>query len=110
MADALILLDHFPAIATTPDGGKYEPARVVVYNGIVQVWVMRQGVPDPVVAYEREYLSVEGNRLAGFNILTSDGTVRSVRAGGCGCGSPLKRFDPYGGATRKVERLESKTF
>lgn len=108
MAVALIVLDAFPVIAYTPDGGKYEPARVVVYNDTVQVWAIPMGTAEPVVVSEGPALSVEGNRLAGFSILSSDGTYKAIKTGGCGCGSKLKTFDPYNGATRKVERLEAR--
>lgn len=101
---ARIELDLFPAIARTPSGGRYEPARVVVYNGIVQVWVVRRGSNVPEVAYEANELSLEGNRLAGYAVLTDDGVVNAVRTGGCGCGSPLKSFDPYSGAARVMEK------
>jgi hypothetical protein len=101
---ARILLDQFPAIAYSPTGGKYEPARVVVVNDRVQIWVIRNGTSDPEIAYEADALSMEGNLIAGFDVLTPDGTVKSIRAGGCGCGNKLKSFDPYGGATRTVER------
>lgn len=106
MAEALILLDAFPVIAYTPDGGRYEPARVVVFNDKVQVWVVPMGAPGPQVIFESAAMSVSGTRLAGFTIQTPDGDVRTARTSGCGCGSPLKRFDPYEGATRKVKRLE----
>jgi hypothetical protein len=109
MTEALILLDAFPTIGYTPDGGRYEPARTVVYNDIVQVWTVPMGTADPVVVYEAPALSVTGNRLAGFEILTPDGIVRAINAGGCGCGSKLKTFDPFLGATRKIQRLEART-
>lgn len=105
MAVVSIVLDHFPAIAYTPDGGKYEPSRVVVVDGKVQVWFIRNN-GEPEVVYESSELSMSGNRLAGFDIQTPDGIVKAIRAGGCGCGSKLKSFDPYDGATRTVERRD----
>ena len=102
---ARILLDQFPAIAYSPTGGKYEPARTVVVNDRVQIWFIPSGsTAEPEIVYEGDALSFEGNIIAGFDILTPDGPVRSVRAGGCGCGNKLKSFDPYGGATRTVVR------
>lgn len=104
MEFAEIALDQFPVIAYTPDGARYEPARIVVVNGRVQVWFVPNGFAEPEVAFEREVLSIEGNRLAGHAILTADGEVRANSAGGCGCGSRLRSFDPYAGATRVVSR------
>jgi len=103
MATALIQLDHFPAIAATPTGGRYEPARVVMHDGLVRVW-HASGTTGPHVVYEAQALSLEGNRLAGFVIQTPDGPVRANTAPGCGCGNALKSFDPYNGATRRVDR------
>lgn len=100
MATAQIVLDHFPAIARTPDGRKYDLARVVVWNDRVVVWVLPNNTSQPVVAYEAAALSASGTRISGFSILTADGEVRSEKARGCGCGNRLKTFDPYAGATR----------
>lgn len=104
MATAHIQLDHFPAVVETPDGGKYNLARVTVADGTVKVWALPTNTSGPTVVFERQSLSVEGNRIAGFNILTPDGVVRSTKARGCGCGNPLKSFDPYDGATRVAVR------
>lgn len=100
MTVAHILLDHFPAVVETPDGAKFQLARVTVYDGKVQVWALPKTTSAPTVVYERTALSIEGTRIAGFSILTPDGVVTSGKARGCGCGSPLKSFDPYNGATR----------
>ena len=100
MTVAHILLDHYPAVAETPDGAKYNLARVTVYDGKVQVWALPTTMSGPTVMFERSALSVEGTRISGFSILTPDGVVRTTKARGCGCGNPLKSFDPYNGATR----------
>ena len=100
MAIAHILLDHYPAVVETPDGAKYNLARVTVYDGLVKVWALPTRTSAPTVVFEKSALSVDGTRISGFNILTPDGVLRSTKARGCGCGNPLKSFDPYNGATR----------
>lgn len=103
-----VALDMFPALANLPTGGRHEPSRVVIANDRVQVWIVRRdggGTTEPEVAFESDALSVEGNRIAGYNILTPDGNILAVRAGGCGCGSKLKTFDPFAGATRTFAKI-----
>lgn len=102
---ARIALDQFPAIAYPPTGGKFEPARTVIVNDMVQVWVLDATSSEPKMVFEGQALSLEGNFIAGFEVLTPDGVVKSNRAGGCGCGNKLKYFDPYGGATRQSVRM-----
>lgn len=94
-------LDVFPARVRYPHGGSVSPARAIVSDGVLRVWVGSSG--DPRVEYQREATSVEGSRILGYAVDTEDGVVTIVKDLGCPCGSRLKTFDPFDGATLKVE-------
>lgn len=100
MTDVSIELDFFPANVYTPEGSRFESVRLILADGYVQVYgATAAGI---VKVYERPYQSWEGNRIAGYSILTSEGNVVGNPAGGCGCGSPLRSFDPFSGMRRVV--------
>lgn len=98
-----IALDFFPARVTLPSGAELGPVRVYVADGEVLVYNMVDGTPH--LHFKRELLSSEGNTLRGLNLLVADGTVAVVKDRGCGCGHPLKRFNPWPGERRHLVAL-----
>lgn len=95
-----VALDMFPANIYTPNGGRYDPSRVVIADDVVKVYLASGAGIETV--YAAPVLSTEGNRMAGYSIQTPDGEVKALSAGGCGCGNPLRSFDPHSGVTSTV--------
>ena len=55
-----------------------------------------------VNTFESRILSVAGHASSRYSIGTDDGLVEIEPTGGCGCGNPLRSFDPAPGM-RKVQ-------
>lgn len=98
-----IALDFFPARVTLPSGAELGPVRVYVADGRVLVYNVVDGVPQ--LYFDRELLSSEGNAVRGISLQVPDGTVKVVKDRGCGCGHPLKRFNPWPGVRRELVPL-----
>ena len=96
-------LDYFPARVTLPSGAELGPCRVFVADGRVQVWVLRDGKPE--IYYDRELVSSSGSSARGFSLQVGDGEVRVSRDPGCGCGNPLRRYNPWPGERRRLVAL-----
>ena len=96
-------LDLFPAQVTLPDGTQMYPARVWIADGELLVYIVANGVP--VEYYRSAYISLEGTRIAGLSIDTADGMVTARKKQGCGCGNPLKSFNPWPNERRELVRL-----
>lgn len=88
-----IALDAFPARVTLPSGAELGPVRVYVADGRVLVYTTVDGKPQ--LYFERELLSSEGSILRGLNLQVADGVVVVRKDRGCGCGHPLKRYNPW---------------
>ena len=99
MADgeALIVFDLFPAKVRYPLTGSVDPTRAIVADGSLTIW--RDGNAGPYEAWTRPVLSYEGSHASGWAVQVEDGIVLITRSARCGCGSRLKRFDPYDGRT-----------
>ena len=100
VAITLVQLDVYPARVRLPHGGTVEPARVIVADSVLSVWISSTGTPR--VFFTRPALSVEGSRMSGYGIQVEDGVVVVARADGCACGDTLRSFDPFGGKTPTV--------
>lgn len=98
-----IALDFFPARVTLPSGAELGPVRVYVADGRVLVYHVVDGVPK--LHFDRELLSSEGNATRGMHLQVADGSVRVVKDRGCGCGHPLKRFNPWPNERRTMVAL-----
>lgn len=95
-----VALDMFPANVYTPNGGRHDPSRIVIADDEAKVYIASgAGI---VCVFTAPVLSIEGNRMAGYSIQTPTGELKAISAGGCGCGSPLRSFDPFAGATATV--------
>lgn len=96
-----ISLDLFPQTVRLPTGVQFSPVRVVVVDDVVQLYRTSPNSNLIEMFWERALLSSSGSRLGGYELTTEDGPVMLSRAGGCGCGNPLKTYDPFPEA-RKV--------
>lgn len=93
-------LDFYPANVTLPSGGVFKAARLYVADGEVIVFSNEgQGITE---VFRRGLLSAEGHRRRGYSLQTETGMVKVVKASGCGCNSPLKRFNPWPGVRRRM--------
>lgn len=98
-----VALDMFPARVTLPSGATLRTARVFVANGRVQVYTNDNGRAK--LYYDRELLSSSGNTARSLDLQVADGSVKVARTTGCGCGNPLKRFNPWPGEARQIVPL-----
>lgn len=92
---AFIRLDLFPAEALVA-GERFTPARVIVTDDTLYVYMDGQG--GPRVAYETRLEDFTGRRTIGYTVTAADGQEVAInRASGCGCGSRLRGFHPFVG-------------
>lgn len=96
-------LDLFPARVTLPDGTEVRPARVWVADGCALVYIVANGAPT--LYFGSPFISMDGNRVSGITIATEDGEVFARKDNTCGCGNPLKRFNPWPSERRELVRL-----
>lgn len=91
-------LDLFPAkvVEITPIGEElrvHQVTRLLVSRDEIWVWEMAGGRPQLVI--NDRYESIDGRRTTGWTALLSDGSGLSFRrASGCGCGNPLRGWQP----------------
>lgn len=99
-----ISLDVYPARVTLASGAVVDRARVFIANGDLLVYIMNNGTPTEY--YKRAVISTEGSSpMSGINVQVEDGIVAVKKAGGCGCGSRLKTYNPWPGETRALVAL-----
>lgn len=84
-----IAVDMFPVRLTIGDT-THRLARVFVRDGKATAWVAENG--DAVKVAEMDGVSVTPERPRNSATITGTETWAAVRAGSCGCGSPLKRL------------------
>lgn len=83
------VLDLYPADVVTPQA-RFRKARLRLEDGIARVFVAPRGYVE--LAAEGSYTEFAGRP---YRVTLSDGTEwEAKKTGGCGCSSPLKRFDP----------------
>lgn len=93
---SFIRLDLFPASVTVNGTDEYSPARAIVTDDAVHVYMDAQGGPAEV--YTARLDDFSGRRTTGYSAVASDGdNVQINRASGCGCGSRLRGFRPFAG-------------
>lgn len=98
-----VALDFFPARVTLPSGTTLRPTRVFVADGRVQVYILRNGVAE--LYYDEPMISGSGSAPRGWDLLVADGAVRVTRDNDCGCGNPLKSYNPWPGERKYMVRL-----
>jgi len=86
----------FPAKVTTPTE-TFDRARVHLANGRLRVWTAENGEGVRLVL-ERDVAEIVPQRRslrASADVKTTDGELVAISKGaGCGCGHPLKSFNP----------------
>lgn len=90
-------LDLFPATIETPQG-RFSMARLWVRDGLARIFVAR-GREVQLIYEASGVTDIEpgAGRRKPYAVSFEDGGIwEAVRAGSCGCGSPLKKFDPGG--------------
>lgn len=93
-----VQLDVYPAKVTLPSGAVLNRARAIIADNRLLVYVANNGVPH--LQFERDISSIEGSSpINGVRVLVEDGVVELRKAGGCGCGSRLKSYNPFRGQT-----------
>lgn len=91
-------MDLFPArVVLNPDqDGQvvHEITRLLVGLDEIWAWAMVDGQPELVV--NERYEEITGRRTTGWTAHLADGesTLYFTRATGCGCGNPLRGWQP----------------
>lgn len=81
----------FPFKLTLPDGTLHDPVKVFADGRTVRVWGTPNGRTPEIVAQADGVMErTEG----GWRVAAPDGDWLLAPARGCGCGHPLKRFQP----------------
>lgn len=86
--------DLWPAhVQLGTEGEVFSPARLLLSLDEVWVWYMRDGQNELVI--NERVLEVSGERKIGWTVELDNGsTLYFRRANGCGCGNPLRGFQP----------------
>lgn len=89
----LTILDKFPAKITFADGQTADPAYIYAHDGRVRVWVEdgKGGVEKLADDAFASIFAADG--IAKLDAADGSWTVENSPQG-CGCGSPLKTFNP----------------
>ena len=96
--NVMVRTDVYPANVSFSFGThNYPKARAIVTADSILVLV--EGGTSTAVLYEArmEDVTFDGRSAT---VTTEDGTVTISRAGGCGCGSRLRSYRPFGRAVR----------
>src|SRR4051812_20142940 len=98
-----IALDVFPANVVLPSGARLDTARLYVADEKVLIYVV--GTGEPALQFQRPLLGHEGNVRSGMSLQVEDGIVEVTKSKGCGCGHPLRRFNPWPGERRELAAM-----
>jgi hypothetical protein len=93
-------MDLFPArVVVNPDQGTdageeiFEITRLLV--GLDEIWVWAMVAGAPALVLNERYEDISGRRTIGWTATLGDGrTAYFKRASGCGCGNPLRGWQP----------------
>lgn len=84
----------FPANVITPER-KLLKTRVQIKDGKARVFQMLNGAIDLALEEEVAEYKPSNNRFAPTQVILASGETWQIkRASGCGCGNPLRNFDP----------------
>jgi hypothetical protein len=105
-----IVLDAFPVEVRTSDRVWRDARVALLEGGELAVWTSISGEPNPGPGPFRvltaSALSREGTPSRGMTLQTdSHGTVTLKMQSGCGCGNPLRSWNPWPGRVRQVVGL-----
>lgn len=92
---AYLRLDVFPGTAVVNQTTVYTPARVIVTDDSVYVYMDSENGPTSV--YSARLADYVGDRQSGEATSDEGDTVIISRASHCGCGSRLRGFHPFAG-------------
>jgi hypothetical protein len=98
-----IALDSFPSKVSLPNGSVLDEARVLIANSRVLVFVNQGGTA--IRYFDEPLVSSSGSSVRGWDLQTESGMVAVNRGAGCGCGNPLRSFNPFPGETRMLVPL-----
>lgn len=101
---AFIRLDLFPATVVIGELGeqRYHPARVVITDDAVYVFMDGPNFREPVYEGRLEDYYVEGS--VRYAVTDSGDTLRITKASGCGCGSRLRGLRPFPGVAQAPKK------
>lgn len=110
MTSPTVLLNLYPANVTVlAEPGNppetHRSVRVTVTPQKATIWGLVDGQPAAIAEGPTESFERPKTRRRGldpdYTVLTAYSETWEIRkAGGCGCGSKLKSFNPFGGARR----------
>lgn len=97
MSHVEVRLDLFPAVVVENYGTDHEvvhpECRLLV--GLDEIWAWKMTDSGATLAVNERYEAVEGRRAHGWHATTGDGSrLHFRRATGCGCGNPLRGWQP----------------
>lgn len=98
-----IALDLYPADVTLPNGTQLTPTHLFIVDGKVEVYVVLDGKVR--LYWSTPYVSATGTRFTGYEIETAEGKLTATTARDCGCGNPLKRYNPWPSERRHLVPL-----
>jgi hypothetical protein len=109
MGQVRLVFDTFPAEVRTPDRIYRDVRAALMEDGTLQVWATNTGEPNAGPGPHRVLVasaSARSGRLSpGVALQTEFGEVTVKSQNGCGCGNPLRSWDPFPGQTRVVVGL-----
>lgn len=90
------LLNSYPLTIVQNDTGQsgdvlFAEVKVIITES--KMFVYEQ---DRSLVFEANVTDYAGNVVTGYNIKTDKGIFHMFKSGGCGCGSTLKSYNPFG--------------
>ena len=102
METVRVVFDVFPAQVTTPDAVHRDARAILTEDGLLEVYSATTGLPNPgpgpYRVVQETALSHEGTADRRAVVQVASGSITVVPTRGCGCGSPLRSYDPWPGA------------
>ncbi|MDN5919001.1 MAG: hypothetical protein L0I76_28560 [Pseudonocardia sp.] len=98
-AAPVVAFNRFPTVVTEPGGASWREARTVItcpdgdQPARLMVW-LRPGEPAVDEALHLD-VSTIGRPRTVWQLVTDSGTYQVQAGSGCGCGSRLKRYEPF---------------
>lgn len=93
-----VRVDVFPAIVSFSFmDNPYAKARAILTAD--EALILVEAGSGPAVLYQERLEDVQGDRRT-VVATTADGDITITRAGGCGCGSRLRGYRPFGRTVR----------
>jgi hypothetical protein len=100
--------DLFPATVTTVNG-RIPDVRASVVDKVLYVWSRTSSRPivgpGPYTIIQSPVSTWRGSTSKGLTLTTEDGEISISLQGGCGCGNPLRSWNPWPGKRKIVVGL-----